>query len=110
MVAVAVPVMLFVSSLVMAFAWLGHVRFRTRSFRFSLVISWLMVLPEYILNVTAFRWGNSVYAGAQMAAFNMAMDQAKQAQAMQREHMEMMEQQMMEAEGYHASERGVYGN
>lgn len=69
---VAVPLMLFASSMVMAFAWLGHLRMRSRSFLTALGASWLMVLPEYVLNVTAFRWGNSVYTGAQMAAFNMA--------------------------------------
>jgi uncharacterized protein (DUF486 family) len=72
MIAVFVPAMLLVSSLIMAFAWLGHLRLRSRPFRTSLAISWLMVLPEYVLNVIAFRWGNSVYTGAQMAAFNMS--------------------------------------
>jgi len=72
MAPILVPVMLFASSVIMAFAWLGHVRLRFRSFGFALVLSWVMVLPEYVLNVTAFRWGNSIYTGAQMAAFNMA--------------------------------------
>ena len=72
MIAIVVPALLFLSSLIMAFAWLGHLRLRTLPFRTSLMISWVMVLPEYILNVTAFRWGNSVYSGAQMAAFNMS--------------------------------------
>jgi len=67
-----VPVMLFVSSIIMAFAWLGHLRLRTRPFHVALILSWLVVLPEYILNVTAFRWGSGIYSGAQMAAFNMA--------------------------------------
>jgi uncharacterized protein (DUF486 family) len=69
---VLVPVLLVVSSVIMAFAWLGHVRLRFRPFVYSLAISWLLVLPEYVLNVFAFRWGHSVYTGAQMAAFNMA--------------------------------------
>ncbi|MFT5052842.1 MAG: hypothetical protein ACI8QZ_004280 [Chlamydiales bacterium] len=72
MALVVVPVMLLVSSIIMAFAWLGHARLRDRPFHVSLVVSWLMVFPEYVLNVTAFRWGNQVYTGAQMAAFNMA--------------------------------------
>ncbi len=67
-----VPVMLFVSSIIMALAWLGHIRLRNRPFHVGLLLSWLMVLPEYMLNVSAFRWGNEIYTGAQMAAFNMA--------------------------------------
>ena len=72
MVVFAVPLLLFVSRVVMAFAWLGHIRLRKRPFRVALALSWLMVLPEYLINVAAFRWGNSVYTGAQMASFNMA--------------------------------------
>ena len=69
---VFVPLLLLLSSAIMAFAWLGHIRFRRKGFALALVASWIMVLPEYLLNVTAFRWGSDVYTGAQMAAFNMA--------------------------------------
>ena len=72
MAPILVPVMLFTSSLIMAFAWLGHIRLRSQRFYVALLASWVMVLPEYILNVTAFRWGSTFYTGAQMAAFNMA--------------------------------------
>jgi uncharacterized protein (DUF486 family) len=72
MAPILVLVMLFLSSAIMALAWLGHMRFRTRSLRVALIASWLMVLPEYLLNVAAFRWGNDFYTGAQMAAFNMS--------------------------------------
>lgn len=57
MVYYAVPLMLFASSLLMAFAWLGHIRFRNKGFLFALAISWFVVLPEYLLNVSAIRWG-----------------------------------------------------
>ena len=69
---VFVPLLLLISSAIMAFAWLGHIRFRHKGFALALVASWVMVLPEYLLNVTAFRWGSDTYTGAQMAAFNMA--------------------------------------
>ena len=74
MTEVVVPILLFLSSLIMAFAWLGHIRFRSKGFRIALIASWFMVLPEYVLNVIAFRWGNEAqtYTAAQMAAFNMA--------------------------------------
>lgn len=63
--------MLFLSSLLMAFAWLGHIRFRSKGFFFALLISWAIVLPEYILNVVAIRYGHGVYTGGEMAAFNL---------------------------------------
>lgn len=72
MAPILVPAMLLLSSSIMAFAWLGHMRFRDKPFRVALLASWLMVMPEYLLNVAAFRWGNGFYTGAQMGAFNMA--------------------------------------
>ena len=64
MIHVVVPLLLVLTSAIMAFAWLGHIRFRSRGFMFALVASWLMVMPEYVLNVLAFRWGSDVYTGA----------------------------------------------
>lgn len=68
-----VPIMLFASSVLMAFAWLGHVKFRHKSFFTALIFSWLLVLPEYLLNVSAIRWGaeSNVYAPSEMAAMNL---------------------------------------
>ena len=68
---VLVPLMLCLSSLLMAFAWIGHIRFRSRGFLIALLLSWLIVLPEYILNVSAIRYGHGVYTGGEMAAFNL---------------------------------------
>jgi hypothetical protein len=51
--------MLFVSSILMAFAWLGHIKFKKRPFIVALLLSWLLVIPEYLLNVAATRWGDS---------------------------------------------------
>lgn len=66
-----VPVLLFISSILMAFAWLGHIRYRQKSFLIALLVSWILVLPEYVLNITAFRWGHGVYEGGEMAAINL---------------------------------------
>ena len=68
---ILVPLILCLSSLLMAFAWLGHLRFRDRGFLLALSISWVIVLPEYILNVLAIRYGYGVYTGGEMAAFNL---------------------------------------
>ena len=67
----AVPAMLFISSLLMAFAWLGHIRFRHRGFFLALLFSWLLVLPEYLLNISAIRWGHGTYQPSEMAAMNL---------------------------------------
>ena len=68
---ILVPLMLCLSSLLMAFAWLGHIKFRSKGFLLALLISWVIVLPEYILNVSAIRYGHGVYTGGEMAAFNL---------------------------------------
>jgi uncharacterized protein (DUF486 family) len=66
-----VPAMLAVSSLLMAFAWLGHIRFRHRGYWVALVASWFLVLPEYVLNISAIRWGHGTFRGSEMAAINL---------------------------------------
>ncbi len=66
-----VPAMLFLSSVLMAFAWLGHIRFRRRGFFAALAVSWVIVLPEYLLNISAIRWGHGVFQGGEMAAINL---------------------------------------
>jgi len=71
MVVYLVPIMLFVSSILMAFAWLGHIKFKHKSFFTALIFSWLLVLPEYLLNVSAIRWGIGTFEPSEMAAMNL---------------------------------------
>ena len=66
-----VPVMLFTSSLLMALAWLSHLKFKHWPYAQALIVCWLLVLPEYILNIAAIRLGYRFYTGAQMAAFRL---------------------------------------
>jgi uncharacterized protein (DUF486 family) len=68
---VLVPLMLSVAGLLMSFAWIGHLKFKTWSFSTALMVSWLFVLPEYILNVYSARWGRDTFSGAQMASFHL---------------------------------------
>lgn len=69
-----VPAFMFMSSAPMALAWLGHLRFRDQiGFWTALALSWLLVLPEYVLNVAATRFGYGTYSGAQMASFHLAV-------------------------------------
>ncbi|ADV83108.1 DMT family protein [Terriglobus saanensis] len=68
-----VPILMLASSTLMATAWLGHLRFRNSiGFWMALGASWLLVLPEYVLNVGATRFGYGTYSGAQMASFHLA--------------------------------------
>jgi uncharacterized protein (DUF486 family) len=70
---ILVPLFMFLSSALMATAWLGHLRFRDQiGFWTALGASWLLVLPEYILNVAATRFGYGTFSGAQMASFHLS--------------------------------------
>lgn len=66
-----VPLMIFLSGGFMAVAWLGHLRIRQYGFWVALGLSWLIVLPEYVLNVTATRYGYGTFTGGQMASFHL---------------------------------------
>ncbi|MCT4581473.1 MAG: DMT family protein [Flavobacteriales bacterium] len=65
--------MLIFSSAIMALAWLGHLKYKDDlSFTMATLLAWFLVLPEYILNVTAIRWGIGLYQPSEMAAINLS--------------------------------------
>ena len=65
--------MLILSSAIMAMAWLGHLKYKEDlSFLMATLFAWLLVLPEYLLNVSAIRWGVGVYQPSEMAAMNLS--------------------------------------
>lgn len=65
--------MLTLSSAIMAMAWLGHLKYKEDlSFMMASLLAWLLVLPEYLLNVSAIRWGVGVYQPSEMAAMNLS--------------------------------------
>lgn len=70
---VVVPFLMLLTSAIMALAWLGHLRYKDQiGFWAALGASWLLVLPEYILNVLATRYGYGTYTGGQMASLHLA--------------------------------------
>ena len=70
---ILVPLMLILSSAIMAMAWLGHLKYKEDlSFLMAALFAWLLVLPEYFLNVSAIRWGIGVYQPSEMAAMNLS--------------------------------------
>ena len=69
---IIVALMLIASSLIMATAWLGHLRFKNElSFFVATLFAWILVLPEYMLNIIALRRGHSSFTGGQMAGFRL---------------------------------------
>lgn len=52
----------------MTIAWYGHLRFREASLGVAVLVSWLIALPEYALQVPANRLG---YVGAGMSAYQL---------------------------------------
>jgi uncharacterized protein (DUF486 family) len=68
---VFVPFMIAISGAFMALAWLGHLRIKEYGFWVALALSWAIVLPEYILNVAATRYGHGTFTGAQMGAIHL---------------------------------------
>lgn len=56
----------------MACAWLGHLKFSQLPLIWATLCCWLLVLPEYFLNILAIRLGHRVYSAAQMAAFRLS--------------------------------------
>jgi uncharacterized protein len=59
-------VMLIGSNLFMTVAWYGHLKYRTAPLIMIIAISWMIALPEYILQVPANRWGHSVMTAPQL--------------------------------------------
>ncbi len=50
----------------MTFAWYGHLKFREVALWQVILISWMIALPEYALQVPANRIGYSQFSGAQL--------------------------------------------
>jgi len=62
-----VPIVLLLGSNVfMTFAWYGHLKFKSAPLLLVIAVSWLIALPEYLLQVPANRIGHSVYSAAQL--------------------------------------------
>lgn len=58
--------MLVGSNVFMNFAWYGHLKFRASPILVVIIVSWLIALPEYALQVPANRWGFGQFTSAQL--------------------------------------------
>jgi hypothetical protein len=59
-------VLLICSNVFMTFAWYGHLKFKSKPLFLVILVSWGIAFFEYLLQVPANRWGNSVYSAAQL--------------------------------------------
>src|SRR5579862_7508494 len=59
-------VLLTCSNIFMTVAWYGHLKFKSRPLLIVIVVSWGIAFFEYLLQVPANRWGNSVYSPYQL--------------------------------------------
>jgi uncharacterized protein (DUF486 family) len=59
-------VLLTFSNVFMTFAWYGHLKFKNKPLFIVILASWSIAFFEYLLQVPANRWGNSVYSAAQL--------------------------------------------
>lgn len=54
------------SNVFMTYAWYGHLRHRSSPLLVAILVSWLIALPEYSLQVPANRWGYGVLSAFQL--------------------------------------------
>jgi len=58
--------MLVCSNVFMTFAWYGHLKFKGKPLLIVILASWGIAFFEYLLQVPANRWGNSVYSAPEL--------------------------------------------
>lgn len=58
--------LLVLSNAFMTLAWYGHLRFKATPLVVAIVASWLIALPEYVLQVPANRYGHGPFTAAQL--------------------------------------------
>jgi len=59
-------VLLTCSNDFLTFAWYGHLKFKRKPLLLVILASWGIALFEYVLQVPANRWGNSVYSATEL--------------------------------------------
>ena len=58
--------LLLASNIFMTAAWYGHLRFKSAPLWLAILVSWLIALAEYCLQVPAHRWGYGQFTAAQL--------------------------------------------
>jgi uncharacterized protein (DUF486 family) len=58
--------LLIASNIFMTFDWYGHLKFKAVPLLVVIAVSWLIALPEYILQVPANRVGHGYFSAAEL--------------------------------------------
>ena len=58
--------MLIASNIFMTMAWYGHLKHKDKALLTVILVSWLIALPEYILQVPANRYGSDLLTATQL--------------------------------------------
>lgn len=58
--------LLIASNAFMTVAWYGHLKFREQPLLLAILVSWLIALPEYALQVPANRYGYGEFTATQL--------------------------------------------
>ena len=61
--------LLVLSNVFMTAAWYGHLKFKHSPLVVAILASWLIALPEYVLQVPANRYGYGPFSAAQLKIF-----------------------------------------
>jgi hypothetical protein len=64
--------LLTLSNIFMNFAWYGHLRFKAAPILLTILVSWLIALPEYALQVPANRLGHGEFSAPQLKVIQEA--------------------------------------
>ena len=59
-------ILLSLSNLFMTIAWYGHLKYKQVDLWKAILVSWLIALVEYCLQVPANRWGHAQFSAAQL--------------------------------------------
>src|SRR5690349_7463490 len=65
--------LLIASNVFMTAAWYGHLKFRSKPLAVVILVSWLIALPEYLLQVPANRFGYGEFSAQQLKIIQEAI-------------------------------------
>jgi len=65
--------LLFASNVFMTFAWYGHLKHKTAPLVIAIGVSWLIALPEYMLQVPANRYGHGTFTAPELKVMQEAI-------------------------------------
>ncbi len=66
-------ILLIFSNLFMTIAWYGHLKFKHARLAVVILASWLIALPEYVLQVPANRYGHGQFNAPQLKIIQEAI-------------------------------------